>query len=110
MLFDVRTYRCKPGFLKPHMDLYKEAGYEVQCKHLGKPLFYGVTESGAVNTYMHIWVYENAGDREKKRNAMWADPVWLDYVGRSSDLGGLVQQDNATMTAADFYQCPVSVG
>jgi len=107
MLFDVRTYRCKPGFLNKHMSLYREQGLEVQSRHLGKPLFYGVTESGSVNTYMHIWVYKNAGDREAKRSAMWADPVWLAYVGKSAELGGLIQQDNELMTSAEFYECPL---
>ena len=108
MLFDVRTYRCKPGYLKQHMDLYREAGFDVQRKHLGEPVFYAATETGAVNTYMHIWVYKNAGDREAKRNALWADPVWLDYVGRSRELGALLQQDNTIMTSAQFYDCPVA--
>jgi len=91
------------------MDLYRNEGLEVQCKHLGQPLLYAVTESGAVNTYMHIWVYENAGDRERKRGAMWADPVWLAYVGKSAELGALIQQDNELMTSAEFYNCPMKV-
>src|SRR3546814_16352774 len=31
------------------------------------------TETGDPNEYVHIWVYENAGDRAKKRAAMQAD-------------------------------------
>ena len=42
--------------------------------HLGKPLAYMITESGEMNTIVHIWVYEDAADRAKRRAAMTADP------------------------------------
>ena len=64
MLLDVRTYTCKPGTIKPHLALYEQMGKAPQSKHLGQPLAYLVTETGNPNQYVHIWVYENAGDRE----------------------------------------------
>ena len=32
---------------------------------------FATTETGNPNEYTHIWVYQNADDREKKRTAMW---------------------------------------
>ena len=104
MLFDVRVYTCKPGTIKKHMALYEEKGMAAQKRHLGEPFFYGVTESGLVNSYMHIWKYENAGDREAKRTAMWSDPEWLAYTEASAELGALERQENTLMTAAPFWK------
>lgn len=107
MIFDMRTYRVKAGQTKKHLELYEKHGYPPQSRILGEPVFYGVTETGPVNTYVHIWVYESAGDREAKRAVLWQDPEWLSYVGKSAELGALVQQDNQIMTPAAFYESPV---
>lgn len=104
MLYDHRTYRVKPGTLPDHLKLYAEMGRETQIKHLGEPVFYGVVETGAVNTYVHIWQYENAGDREKRRAAMQADPQWQAYLKASREAGWLIQQDNKLMSPAPFFK------
>lgn len=55
---------------------------------------------------MHIWVYENAGDREAKRAAMWKDPDWLAYVAESGKLGALEKQRNSLLTPVEFFDPP----
>ncbi|MCE7029998.1 NIPSNAP family protein [Jiella avicenniae] len=102
MLYDVRTYACRPGALKKHMALYEEHGYAVQSRHLGEPLAYLVTETGPLNSYTHIWVYENAADREEKRAALAADPEWQAYLAKSGEAAYLVSQENKLMTPARF--------
>jgi hypothetical protein len=104
MLFDHRTYECRPGTLKAHLALYGEYGYGPQVKHLGKPLLYAFTETGTINTYTHIWVFESAGDREAKRAAMWADADWLQYIKRSGEAGYLIRQENKLLTPTDFFE------
>ena len=74
-----------------------------QTRHLGQPLAYLVTESGNVNQYIHIWVYENAADREKRRAAMWADAEWVAYTQESARLGALDAQENRLMTPVEFF-------
>ena len=103
MLLDVRTYTCRPGTIKKHLEIYEKYGKAPQTKHLGHPLAYMVTETGNPNQYIHIWVYENAGDREAKRAAMWADPDWLTYTKHSREFGGLVEQHNILMKPVDFF-------
>lgn len=103
MLLDVRTYTCRPGTIKAHVALYEKLGKTPQTRHLGQPLAWLVTETGDVNQYIHIWVYENAGDREKRRAAMWADPEWVAYTQESAKLGALVKQENRLMTPVDFF-------
>lgn len=103
MLLDVRTYTCRPGTIAKHLELYERMGKEAQARHLGPPLMYAKCETGNPNEYMHIWVYESAGDREAKRAAMWADPDWIAYTQESAKLGALEKQDNKLFTPVSFY-------
>ena len=90
MLFDHRTYTVKPGTLPKQLELYAKHGKAPQERHLGPPLLYGITETGPINTYVHVWVYEDAADRAKKRAAMQADPDWQAFVKLSAEAGYLI--------------------
>ena len=104
MIFDHRTYVCKPGTIKPHLELYEKMGLAVQTKHLGKPVLYGTTEVGDVNSYVHVWAYKDLADRTAKRAAMWSDPEWLAYVKKSGELGAMVHQENKILVATSFFK------
>jgi hypothetical protein len=104
MLFDVRTYTCRPGTIKKHLALYAEHGFEIQSRHLGKPLAYMQTETGNVNSYMHIWVYDSAADREARRLALQQDPAWGGYLKMSAEAAYLVSQENQLMTQVSFFK------
>ena len=103
MLLDIRTYRCKPGTIKKHLQLYKEKGKEPQSRNLGRPLAFAVCETSNPNEYTHIWVYKDASDREEKRNALQADPDWVAYRIESAKLGALESQKNKLVNTVDFY-------
>jgi hypothetical protein len=103
MLFDVRTYTCRPGTIKKHLALYEKLGKSPQTKHLGQPFAYLVTETGNVNQYIHIWAYEDAADRAKRRAAMMADPDWMTFMEESAKLGALEHQENRLMTDVSFF-------
>ena len=104
MLYDIRTYVCRPGTIKAHLAIYEEYGLKPQKRHLGEPLAYLQTETGNVNSYIHIWVYKDAQDREQRRAAMQADPDWIAYVKRSAEAGYLQSQNNQLMTPVLFFQ------
>ena len=106
MIFDHRTYTCKPGAIKAHLDLYEKMGFAPQSKHLGKPVLYGTTEVGDVNTYVHVWAYKDLAERTAKRAAMWTDPEWLAYVKKSGELGALIKQTNMILVAPAFFKLP----
>ena len=106
MLLDVRTYRCRPGTIKKHLELYERMGKGPQSRHLGQPLAYLVTETGDPNEYVHIWVYQDAADRERRRAAMQADPEWVAYTQESAKLGALEHQNNKLMRPVDFFPEP----
>lgn len=104
MLYDVRTYVCRPGTIKAHLAIYEEHGFEVQKKHLGEPVLYAQTETGNVNSYIHVWAYKDAADRAQRRAAMQADPGWIAYMKRSAEAGFLQSQNNQLMTPVSFFK------
>ncbi len=87
MLVDHRTYTVKPGTMARQLALYQEFGLKPQTRHLGEPLAYLITESGEVNTYVHVWVYKDAADRAAKRAAMGADPECQGYLQKTGEAG-----------------------
>ena len=104
MLYDVRTYVCRPGTIKAHLAIYEEHGFEVQKKHLGEPVLYAQTETGNVYSYIHVWAYKDAADRAQRRAAMQADPGWIAYMKRSAEAGFLQSQNNQLMTPVSFFK------
>jgi len=102
MLIDHRTYTVRPGSMPAQLKLYEEYGLAAQKRHLGEPLAYLVAESGELNTYVHIWVYRDAADREARRAAMQADPEWQAFMRRNAEAGNLIKQENKLMTPAAF--------
>ena len=104
MLYDVRTYTCKPGGVPKQFELYAEHGFAVQTRHLGKPIVYGMVETGAINSFIHIWVYEDAADRMRRRANMMADPEWTAYLEKSQAAGYLLKQENQLVQSAPFVE------
>jgi hypothetical protein len=102
MLIDHRYYTIKPGKTGAHLDLYEKHGFAAQTRHLGQPLCYMYTESGEVNTLVHVWCYDDPNDRMQKRAAMWKDPEWVEYAKQMVDSGYLVGQKNNLMLPAKF--------
>jgi hypothetical protein len=102
VLVDHRYYRIKPGMVAAHLDIYEQAGFKAQTRHLGQPLAYLYTESGEVNTLVHMWLYDDAADRARKRAAMAADPEWQNYGRLLAESGYLVSQQNNLMLPAKF--------
>lgn len=103
MLLEHCIYVCRPGTLKKQLALYERMGKGPQTRHLGEPFAYLMTEVGNLNQYIHIWQYENAADREKRRAAMKADTDWQAYVEESDRLGALEVQQNQLMTPVSFF-------
>jgi len=104
MLYDVRTYTCRPGTIKKQLELYQAFGFEPQRKHLGDPVLYLQTETGNVNSFTHIWAYRDAADRAARRAALQQDQDWQTYLKKSVELGNLVSQENQLMVPAPFFK------
>jgi hypothetical protein len=51
---------------------------------------------------VHLWAYEDQGDRAKRRAAMAADPAWQAYAKKSAEADLLVSQQNRITQPTDF--------
>ena len=65
---------------------------------------YAYTDVGDVNSYVHVWAYADAADRQTKRAAMQADPDWQEYLKKSAENGYLLKQENKILVAAPFFE------
>ena len=61
-----------------------------------------LSETGQMNTLLHGWIYESAGDREAKRAAMAKDPDWKHFVSEKAKAGNIAEQHNWHMTPVPF--------
>ena len=102
MLIDHRTYRILPGRVPAQLDLYGKLAYPVQLRYMGEPHYYMVSESGQLNTLVHGWIYESAGDREQKRAKMMQDPDWKHFMAENAKAGNVIEQSSWLMTPAPF--------
>lgn len=104
MIYDHRTYVCRPGTIRKHLALYQEFGWPVQQRVLGTCLLYAQVETGDVNSFVHIWVYRDAADRAERRRQLANDPEWQAYLKKSAEAGYLVEQRNSLLTEAPFFE------
>jgi hypothetical protein len=103
MLVDLRTYTTRPGTTAKQLALYRDYGYDIQRRYVGEPMAFLVTESGELNSYVHLWRYESAAQRELARAALQKDPDWLAYLAKSAEAGNLVSQENRLLIPAPFW-------
>ena len=86
MILDERTYTIKPEHVRDYLRLYVEEGMALQVGHLGHLVGWFTTDSGVVNQVVHMWRFANAGDRERRRAAMEADPAWQAFRAKTSSF------------------------
>lgn len=102
MLVDHRTYSVRVGTLSLQLAMYEKFGLKPQWEHLGIPMAFLTAETGELNTYVHIWMYKNAADREQRRSVLNADPAWKHYLAQSTEAGYVLAQHTKLMTPSDF--------
>jgi len=87
--------------------LYERAALPLQRKHLGRLIGFFVSEIGPLNQVVHLWAFDSLADREQRRKAMEADPLWPSYenaLGRA--YGALKVQGYTDSTIA--FRSPVT--
>ena len=102
MIIDHRTYDFHPGKMKAWIDVYEKYALPVQQKHLGNFIGFFTTEVGPINQVTFMWGFADAGDRERRRTAMEADPAWGEFTRRSAELGALKQQTDKLIKPVPF--------
>lgn len=87
MFYEMRTYRLKVGALPRYLQLVQDVGLPIQRAHLGQLIGYFHTDIGPLNQIVHVWAFDSLDDRERRRNALAADPAWQAFV---PDLQALI--------------------
>ena len=99
MIYDVHRYSCRYGALDQHLALYEELGRAAKERHLGAPVVCGTGETGDLESFTHIWAYDDMADRQRRRAAMAADPDWQAYLKASRKAGHLVSRRSYILRA-----------
>ncbi len=102
MIFDLRIYTLHNAKFAAWLKLYEQEGHATQVKHCGEPVFYATTEVGTLNQVVHVWKYESQADREKRRNALMADPAFQAYLEKSRALGAHQHQECRVLKSTSF--------
>ena len=102
MIFEHRTYTVAHGQMNSYLARYEEFALPLQLKHLGRLLGFYVSEIGPLNQVLHIWVYDDLADRERRRAALDADPAW--HAFKQTNRGTFVEQNVKIMRGTRF--CP----
>ena len=102
MIVEHRTYTLKPLRTREFLELYERAALPLQKKHLGHLVGFFVSEVGPLNQVVHLWAFDSLGDREKRRAALEADPLWPGYVDALRELDCMQQQETKLLRSASF--------
>ena len=84
MILDERTYAIKPAHVRGYLNLYVAEGMALQVSHLGHLVGWFTTDTRVVNEVVHMRRFADAGDRERRRAALEADPAWQAYRAKAS--------------------------
>ena len=98
---DFRCYDAHPGKLGAFMKLYEGEGMATQMRHLGNCVGWYFSDIGPQNQAVHLWGYASIADRQKRRDAMQADPAWQAYLSKVS--GNLAHMENWIVRPAPFW-------
>jgi hypothetical protein len=95
MIFEVRTYVCKPRTLPEVVKRFQEK-YEQRKKYSEIAAFF-TTEVGPLNQFMHIWGYKDMAERTAIRAAAVKDGAWPPPIAEF-----LVSQKSEIMNQTPF--------
>ena len=98
---DERSYTVRTGKVGEFVRLYREKGYEVQKEYLGEPFGYFQTETGTLDQVVHMWAFDSAADRERRRQELAQDSRWVRYQQSSGHL--LVARENRLLETVDLH-------
>ncbi len=95
MIYEMRTYTCKPGKMPEAEERFAKAlTNRVKLSPLGA---FWHTEVGTLNQIIHVWPYENAGERDRLRAEARNVEGWPPGL---SDL--LLEQQTKILVPAPF--------
>ena len=98
MVVDCRIYTIRVGMVQTFLDMFQNEGLEPQQRVLGNFMGLYRTEIGDVNQIMMMFGYADAGERERRRAALYKDPAFAAYLKKAREL--IERQDVRLLVAA----------
>jgi hypothetical protein len=86
MVIDFRAYTLKVGTVQTFLELFEKEGLEPQKRVLGNFMGLYRTEIGNVNQIIMMFGYADAGERERRRAALYKDPAFAAYLKKAREL------------------------
>jgi hypothetical protein len=87
MVVDFRQYTLKVGAVQTFLELFEKEGLEPQRRILGNFLGLYRTEIGPnINQIIMMFGYADAGERERRRAALYKDPAFAAYLVKAREL------------------------
>ena len=80
MVIDHRCYTLHIGAVATFMELFEKEGLEPQVRILGNFMGLFKTEIGNINQIIMMFGYEDAGDRQRRREQLYLDPAFQIYL------------------------------
>ncbi len=107
ILYEMRTYTLQVGKMAEAVKLYTEIGYPVlQKSGLDKKLVgYFQADTGVINQLIHLWKFNDDGERRAHWAALYANPDFMEgFAPKFRPL--LVSQEVKLLTAAPWGPHP----
>jgi hypothetical protein len=87
MVVDFRLYTLKVGTVQVFLELFEKEGLEPQQRILGNFMGLYRTEIGRdINQIVMMFGYADAGERERRRAALYQDPAFAAYLKKAREL------------------------
>jgi len=86
MVVDFRAYTLRPGTAGAFLELFENEGLEPQRRILGNFIGLYRTEFGDINQIVMMFGYADAGERERRRAALYRDPAFSAYLKKAREL------------------------
>jgi NIPSNAP len=87
MVIDFRAYTLKVGAVQTFLELFEQEGLEPQRRILGNFMGLYRTEIGVnINQIIMMFGYADAGERERRRAALYKDPAFAAYLKKAREL------------------------
>ena len=98
MVVDFRQYTLQIGAVQAFLEMFQNEGLEPQQRILGNFMGLYRTEIGDINQIVMMFGYQDAGERERRRAALYKDPAFAAYLKKARGL--IVKQEVRLLVAA----------
>ena len=102
MIIDHRTYTTKPARTGDFLEIWERMALPYQMQYLEGFVEMFTCDVGDLSQVVHMWRYEDQGDRERRRSAMYEDPGWLEYVKVLKESELIVKMENKILKPVSF--------